>query len=212
MKLFLIPFLLALVAICNAQDSSKIQRAIDAVYPKSWQGNMPPVGGVVSGMVDSNANLMVSTSNGVSILGPILNAYAAYNASGAAAVTLTAAQSGQTFLLDAATGVVYTLPAPVVGLTYTFQASVSVTSNSHEVRTNTSTVFIAGNIAQVGSTTTFGFNANGTSIQAYKANGTTSGGLIGTQLVFTCVSPTKWMVGGTNVASGTAGTPFTATP
>lgn len=137
----------------------------------------------------------------------------AANASGGATVALTAAQSGQVFYLDAATGVVYTLPAPVVGLTYTFEVTVSVTSNSHEVRTNTGTVFIEGVIAQIGSATTFGFAANSAATQAYKANGTTTGGLIGTQFTLTCVSATLWsMTNAINVASGTAATPFTATP
>lgn len=146
------------------------------------------------------------------ILGVAPGGNIAYTPSGGATVTLTAAQSGGTFLFDAATGVNYTLPAPAVGLSYSFLGTVSVTSNADEVQTSAGTVFLEGAIAQVGSTTTFGFAANGSSHVAYKANGTTSGGLIGTLLTFTCVSGTEWMVTGLNVASGTAGTPFTATP
>jgi len=148
----------------------------------------------------------------VTISGPPSLAYSAFTASGAGTVALSAAQSGQTFKLDAATGVVYTLPAPVVGLTYNFQVTVSVTSNSHEVRTNTGTVFIGGVLAQIGSATTFGFLADLAATQAYKANGSTTGGLIGTQFTLTCVSATVWMISGINVGSGTAATPFTATP
>lgn len=142
----------------------------------------------------------------------IIKGYSAFTASGAGTVTLTAAQSGQTFKLDAATGVVYTLPAPTVGLTYSFQVTTSVTSNSHEVRTNTGTVFIGGVLAQIGSTTTFGFLADLAATQAYKSNGSTTGGLIGTHFTLTCVSATVWMISGINVGSGTASTPFTGTP
>lgn len=136
----------------------------------------------------------------------------AYNPSGGATVTLTAAQNGQTFLLDAATGVTYTLPAPAIGLTYNFAVTVSVTSSAHEVKTNAGTVFLEGVIAQIGSATTFGFKADGTTILALKMNGTTTGGVLGSQFTFVCVSATEWLVSGINVASGTAATPFTNTP
>lgn len=150
----------------------------------------------------------------VTISGALINGYASYNASGAGTVSLTAAQSGDNFLLDAATGVVYTLPAPVVGLNYTFQVTVTNTSNSHEVRTNTGTVFIEGVILNVCTTAanSLGFLANGSTHQAIKMNGTTTGGYIGTQFTLTCVSATEWMISGTVLTSGTAATPFTATP
>lgn len=150
-------------------------------------------------------------TNAVILNGPVVNKSANYVASGAATVTLTAAQSGQTFLFDSAAGIVYTLPAPVVGLSYSFQATVTVTSNAHEVRTNTGTVFIEGTIAEFG-TTIGGFLANGSTHQAIKMTGTTLGGLIGTQFTLTCVSATEWMIAGVVMASGTVATPFNATP
>jgi len=150
-------------------------------------------------------------TNAVTINGPLVDKSAAINAAGSTAAP-TAAQSGQTFALDTASGSVITLPTPAVGLTYHFIVTVSVTSNSHEIKTSGSSVFLQGVTAQIGSATTFGFAADGSTIQAIKSNGTTTGGLIGTQYTVTCISATKWLVTGVNVASGTAATPFTATP
>lgn len=125
---------------------------------------------------------------------------------------LTAAQSGQTVNLDTASGSVVTLPAPVVGLTYNFQVTVSVTSNAHEIKTSAGTIFVQGVVAQVGSATTFGFKGDGSTHVCLKMNGTTTGGLLGSQFTVTCISATEWQVGGINVASGTAATPFNTTP
>jgi hypothetical protein len=50
-----------------------------------------------------------------------------------ATVTLTAAESGTTQIFDRAAGIVYTLPAPVPGMTFDFFVKTSVTSNAHKV-------------------------------------------------------------------------------
>ena len=65
-------------------------------------------------------------------------------ASSAAAVTLTADDAGKTFLWDAATGIDYTLPAPVAGMVFRFYCTVSVTSNAHAISTDAATTFIGG--------------------------------------------------------------------
>lgn len=133
-------------------------------------------------------------------------------ASGGATVTLTAAQSGGTFLMDAATGITYTLPAPVAGLMFSFLVSVAVTSNNHIVVTDaTGTHFILGAINEVinNSATTKAFVANGTSNSTITMNGTTTGGLQGTVLNFTAISSTVWYLEGQIVASGTLATPIT---
>lgn len=126
-----------------------------------------------------------------------------------ATATLTAAQSGSVVLFDSAAGIVYTLPAPVVGLYFDFVITVSITSNNAKVITDTGTTLLTGqvlNAVAAGTSTTF--IANGSTHIAITQNGTTTGGLIGTQFRMTCVSTTDWNVTGTILGSGTIATPF----
>lgn len=131
-----------------------------------------------------------------------------------ATVTLTAAQSGSTVLFDRAAGIVYTLPAPAVGLNFSFIATVSVTTNSYKVITDTGTTLLIGSVDGVDTDST---NA----VAAYTGNGTThiavtqaaassnaTGGLQGSQVNVRCVSTTLWQVSGTVLQAGTAATPF----
>lgn len=133
-------------------------------------------------------------------------------ASGAATVQLTAAQSGGTFLFDAASGVAYTLPAtPVAGMTFSFFVTVSVTSNAHSVAGASGSIFLLGAVNTVinASATTKAFAANGTSNYILSMNGSTTGGLQGTVLNLTALSATVWYVEGQIVGSGTLATPIT---
>lgn len=126
-----------------------------------------------------------------------------------ATVTLTAAQSGSTILFDRAAGIVYTLPAPAVGLWFEFVATVSVTSNAYKIITDAGTTLLIGSIynaVAAGTGTTF--IGNGTTHISVSQSGTTTGGLVGTSLVFTCVSSTLWEVQGVTLGSGTVATPF----
>lgn len=128
-----------------------------------------------------------------------------------AAVTLTAAQSGSNILFDRAAGTVYTLPAPVVGLEYTFFVSVSVTSNAHKVITDAGTTFLTGSLMNIdtdSSNAVAAWTADGSTILSVSMNGTTTGGLKGTWMRFTCVSSTLWLVTGVDEGSGTVATPF----
>jgi hypothetical protein len=61
-----------------------------------------------------------------------------------AASTLTAAQSGTTFFLNAATEFETTLPAPVAGLTYTFIVKTAPSGASYTVVTASSANIIKG--------------------------------------------------------------------
>ena len=132
----------------------------------------------------------------------------------AATVTLTEAQSGALCLFDRAAGIVYTLPSlasVTVGTNYEFLVTVSVTSNAHKVITNViASQFIVGAVTMVTIATASpaGFSANGTSIAALSANGTTSGGLIGETYRITALSATLWGISGVTVGSGTIITPF----
>lgn len=125
--------------------------------------------------------------------------------------TLLPEESGSLCLFDRAAGVVYTLPAPVVGMQFDFEVSVAVTSNAHKVITDASTTFLLGGVVSGNLTVAASgdvFQANGTTHVAISQNGTDTGGLVGGRLSFTAISSTQWMVSGINVGSGTNADPF----
>jgi len=132
-----------------------------------------------------------------------------------ATVTLTAAQSGSDILFDRAAGIVYTLPAPQVGLKFRFIASVAVTSNAYKIITDAGTTLLIGNVLSNTSAATPSANdgpktfaANGSTHISISMNGTTTGGLIGTIIEVVCISSTQWSVNGVLLASGIIATPF----
>jgi hypothetical protein len=125
--------------------------------------------------------------------------------------TLKAEESGSLCLLDRAAGVIYTLPAPAVGLQFEFLATVAVTSNAYRVQTDAATTFLLGGIimgdvtvAQSGDY----FEANGTSHIGISADGATKGGLLGERYVVTCISATQWAIHGVCHGAGTLADPF----
>lgn len=128
----------------------------------------------------------------------------------AAARTLTAAESGALCLFDSAAGIVYTLPAPVVGMQFEFQTTVTRTSNAHKIITNSASVFLIGTVDMVINTsaTTLAALANGTTHVALSSNGTTTGGVQGDRYRVTAISATQWAIDGLVSASGALATPF----
>ena len=127
-----------------------------------------------------------------------------------ATATLTAAQSGSLCLFDRAAGIIYTLPAPAVGLYFDFLVTTTITSNNAEVDTDAGTTFLLGapNIVVDNSATSKAFQGNGTSHVKIQLNGTTKGGILGSFFRVQCVSATKWNVTGNIMGSGTLVTPF----
>lgn len=125
--------------------------------------------------------------------------------------TLLPEESGALCLFDRAAGIVYTLPAPAVGMQFEFLVTTAVTSNAHKVITNASTTFMVGGIIMgdvtVATSGDF-FEADGTTIVAISAAGTVTGGLIGERYKLTCVSATKWAIEGVCHGAGTLETPF----
>lgn len=141
---------------------------------------------------------------------PVFNGGRGTSVNGSAAgTTLTNTQAGQTFLFDTAAGITFTLPAPVVGNTFKFIVTTSVTSSNHKVITSTGTQLLQGVITSATTTASVFESVIGSSNIAVTMNGSTTGGLVGTQLEFTCLSATLWQVFGTNFTSSTTGTPFT---
>lgn len=124
--------------------------------------------------------------------------------------TLTAKESGALCLFDRAAGVVYTLPAPVIGMQFEFATTVTITSNAAKVITSAGTEFLLGAVDMVivASATTFAATGNGTTHRAISSNGTTTGGVIGDRYRFTAISSTQWLVDGMLSGSGSLATPF----
>ena len=125
---------------------------------------------------------------------------------------LLADESGSLCLLDSASGIVYTLPAPVTGMRFEFLATVAVTAaDVYKVITNDVAVFLIGGIIMGDVTVaTSGdyFEADGSTIVALESNGSTTGGLLGERFQVTCISSTQWAIEGVCHGAGTLATPF----
>jgi hypothetical protein len=133
--------------------------------------------------------------------------FAGLNSGNGATVTLTAADSGKTFLFDRAAGIVYTLPPPYPGMTFDFVYTVTITSNAAAVTTSSASQFVAGaiHILVSGAITGLDFQCNGTTHVKITSNGTTSGGILGGHVRFVAASSTVWVVDGLLVGSGLDG-------
>lgn len=122
-------------------------------------------------------------------------------------------ESGALCLFDSAAGTVYTLPAltaGLIGMKFEFLVTVSVTSNAHKIITADAATFLLGEVLMYSTATASpaGFAANGTTIRALSAAGSTTGGLIGERYEVTAISATQWAITGVQVGSGTLATAF----
>ena len=125
---------------------------------------------------------------------------------------LLASEAGATCLFDRAAGIVYTLPVTAnIGTYYDFLCTVSVTSNSAKVITGAGTQFLVGAVIYGSGTIAEGgglFAGNGSSTVYIASNGSTTGGLIGSQYRITKISSTQWGISGVLAGSGVTITPF----
>lgn len=124
--------------------------------------------------------------------------------------TLSVDDSGSTVLFDRAAGIVFTLPTAKVGTYFDFIVTTTITSNAAKVITGAATELLIGTVSSNVTTTTTTYQGNGSTHIAVSMNGTTTGGILGTKLRFTCLSATRWLVEGTNQSSGVVATPFSA--
>jgi len=126
------------------------------------------------------------------------------------AYVLKPEQSGSLCLFDAVDGVVYQLPAPVVGMQFSFLVIATGTSNAYTINTDAATTFIGGGI-QGNSTTAGGadsFPATIASTVSCDLDSAETGWLIGGYITITCLSSTTWGIQGQTSGSGTLATPF----
>lgn len=176
----------------------------------NWAGNDLVVNRIITGATKVGAG-EIKVSDAITS-GHIAGRKNVVDVTTAATYTITAAESGTLFLMNKASGIVFTLPAPAVGLYYDFQVNTSVTSNAYKWSTATQgTDFFNGQVLTIDTDTAaspVAHAGNGTTHDNISMNGTTTGGLIGTRLRIECVSSTLWTVSGPNMASGIVATPF----
>src|SRR5690349_18875977 len=126
--------------------------------------------------------------------------------------TLLAEESGSLCLFDRAAGVVYTLPTPVEGMEFRFSTTVLLTTNAYKIITATpASQFLIGSV--MGGSLTVAdsgdvFQADGSTHVSISMGGSTTGGLVGGEIILTAISATQWRVTGDFVGSGTLATPF----
>lgn len=119
--------------------------------------------------------------------------------------------SGSLCLFDAADGVIYTLPAPVVGMQFDFLVTVAGTSNAYSIDTDAATTFIGGGVGSFSTTVAEGgdsFAADIAATVSIDLDSDVTGRLVGTHLTLTCTSATTWVVSGNIHGVGTLATPF----
>lgn len=127
------------------------------------------------------------------------------------AYKLKAEQSGALCLFDAADGVVYELPEPVVGLQFDFLVTVAGTSNAYSINTDAATTFIGGGVGSFSTTVAEGGDSFAADIAATVScdlDSDLTGRLVGTKLTLTCLSSTTWGISGDIHGVGTLATPF----
>lgn len=169
-------------------------------YTKNNKSTVTNYPAVFNGGITTNGIINTGTSTGT--VRNIVNL--------TATATLTQAQSGSVLTLAPAAATVITLPAtPVVGTSYTFMVTTAATgSNTLKIITGAGTQLLQGVITSATTTASVFESVIGSSNISVAMNGTTTGGLVGTQLEFTCLSATLWQVFGTNFTSSTTTTPF----
>lgn len=127
-------------------------------------------------------------------------------------VTLTAADSGGLIVFDKTDGALINLPTAVAGMYYDFIVDTALSSGSYKVLSASASEFLKGRLISIDTDTSNVIAVdqigNGSTHRAITMNGTTTGGMTGTQFRLTAISSTIWSVQGYNLGSGTVATPF----
>lgn len=126
-------------------------------------------------------------------------------------VTLTAANSGATVVMDSGAACAVTLPNAVPGLYYDFICP--VTTHASTTVTCAASDFFEGTVFLLATDTDavpFESTGDGSADDVLTLNGTTTGGAAGSFFTLRCVTADKWMISGTLLASGTLADVFSA--
>ena len=133
-----------------------------------------------------------------------------------AANTVTAADSGKIIVFNVAAATLVTLPAPQVGLKFTFMTSILATGD-HEIQAATNAEGFVGGVTvhstTAGNSDAFSAAAAGTD-DFITMTGSTNGGGAGSWIqivgILAASAAKCWLVSGNLVATGTVVTPFAA--
>lgn len=129
-----------------------------------------------------------------------------------ATLTLTKSQSGSAVLFDRAAGIVFTLPANTPGMYFDFFVTVTITGGAAKVITASGTELLVGTIINTDTDSSDAIaswkSLVATGNIAVSMNGTTTGGIKGDWLRFTCLNTTTWNVQGLTLGTSTVATPF----
>lgn len=127
--------------------------------------------------------------------------------------TITAKEHGakEVLVLDLAAGLTVTLPAATgSGEKYPFVVATTFTGNGIIQVANSTDVFVGNALfLQDAADTVVGFEAGATD-DTITLNGTTTGGLAGTEITVTDIAAGKFAVKVVGAATGTEATPFSA--
>jgi hypothetical protein len=159
------------------------------------------------GVVKSDSITELTTGAGVTISG---QKKTIVDGSGAT-VTITASQSGSTFLFDRLAGITYTLPTAAEGLEFTFVTSISNTSNSNSIEGATSADLMIGSLVNIdtdSSNAVAAWRPNGSSNYKITGNATTTAFLKGSVIKLKGLGTNLWHVEGVTQSSGVVATPF----
>ena len=126
--------------------------------------------------------------------------------------TLNANETDSLIILDRAAGTVVTLPTAAPGLEFEFMVSVTNTTPSYKIITSAGTELLVGQILNCDTDSSDAVaiwkSLVATSNIAVTMNGTTTGGIKGDRVKFTCLNSTTWLVEGNLNANGVVATPF----
>jgi len=128
--------------------------------------------------------------------------------------TLVNGDSGTTFLVDRAAGVVVTLPAATgSGVKFKFVVATTITSNAFKVACANTTDKMLGRVvfSQDSADTLVSFDADDNTHDYFSCNGSTTGGLKGDVWSVVDIGSNRWLVEGIGSATGTEATPFGST-
>lgn len=126
-------------------------------------------------------------------------------------LTLTKEDSGKTIVLKKADGVEVDLPMAEVGLRFKFLVATTVTSGGYNIRGNTKDDLFVGVLQMVDTDSSDAHTDQAADVvddDSIEMNGSTTGGLIGTQLFVECVKANRWFVQGVVRHSSDVATPF----
>lgn len=118
----------------NTSDDDAFVGIINELY----SSKLSAAGGTVSGDLAISGNLSVTGNFAPSAVTTPCEVVTAAN-------VITASESGKTFFLDNETGFASTLPAPALGLNFTFINKTANTSGNHTVISSASANIIKGN-------------------------------------------------------------------